>query len=53
MAANVSDIINNVFKKIFENPEISFSHPNRTFQYAVRHGKLNDCRGDRERVSGV
>ena len=42
MAANVSDIINNVFKKIFENPEISFSHPNRTFQYAVRHGKLNE-----------
>ena len=42
MAANVSDIINNVFKKIFENPEISFSHPNRTFQYVVRHGKPNE-----------
>ena len=64
MAANVSEIINNVFEKVFENPEISFSHPNRTFQYAVRHGKLNEdylamktqnrhCAGDRERVSGV
>lgn len=42
MAANVSDIINNVFKKIFENPEIRFSHPNRTFQYAVHHGKPNE-----------
>lgn len=42
MAANVSEIINNVFEKVFENPEISFSHPNRTFQYAVRHGKLNE-----------
>ena len=42
MAANVSDIINNVFKKIFENPEISFSHPYRTFQYVVRHGKPNE-----------
>lgn len=42
MAANVSDIINNVFKKIFENPEISFSHPNRTFQYVVHHGKPNE-----------
>lgn len=42
MAANVSDIINNVFGKVFENPEISFAHPNRTFQYAVRHGKLNE-----------
>ena len=27
MAANVSEIINNVFEKVFENPEISFSHP--------------------------
>ena len=42
MITNVSDIINNIFEKIFENPEISFSHPNRTFQYAVRHGKLNE-----------
>lgn len=42
MITNVSDIINNIFEKIFENPEISFSHPNRTFQYAVRHGKMNE-----------
>ena len=42
MITNVSDIINNIFEKIFENPEISFSHSNRTFQYAVRHGKLNE-----------
>lgn len=42
MITNVSDIINNIFEKIFENPEISFSHPNRTFQYAVRYGKLNE-----------
>ena len=42
MSTKVSDIINNVFEKVFENPEISFSHPNRTFQYAVRHGKLNE-----------
>ena len=42
MITNVSDIINSIFEKIFENPEISFSHPNRTFQYAVRHGKLNE-----------
>lgn len=42
MSTKVSTIINNVFKKVFENPEISFSHPNRTIQYAVRHGKLNE-----------
>lgn len=42
MITNVSDIINNIFEKIFENPEISFSHPNRTFQYAVHHGKLKE-----------
>ena len=42
MITKVSDINNNIFEKIFENPEISFSHSNRTFQYAVRHGKLNE-----------
>lgn len=42
MITNVSDIINNIFEKIFETRRSAFSHPNRTFQYAVRHGKMNE-----------